>query len=403
MAFDPAPEFQSRRSAEEALYEVFLEGHRSTLGEAGETYDLLLSGGWDSRGMLGAAREIERAPRRTVSWGRRDDIPGSDPHIARFLANQYEYKHHFISYSSDSFVDNAPEWTRLTELSTDNFGWYGEGTTILLNDYTGGLDFVLTGDHNWGCSGFVRSQYEAMASIFMPTPSNGAVTDCLRADLRADAMTRYVAEVDKVLKSCPNDDPNDRRDFLYMHGRIHRYIFSLGYYKELAVQVRRPFLSIEALDLIERIPTRYRYNKNLYLSMMIRFFPDLFTVGQRTANSLPLWRRDLRTKPRLSSLFKDLLSENTLNDSAVGQFLEVPQVLRRVEAYYAESNAASGLRPRIVPRKGRLMQSLRQRLSAIDDIRLNTGMRKPYQQPLSDFDLLKRIALMTLYERYAWK
>lgn len=400
LQFEPDSELSSRGRGEEALHEAFLDGHRTSLGFSDETYDLLLSGGWDSRGLLGAAAALNRPPRRTVSWGLREDVPGSDPFIARQFAEQFELQHRFISYDSDSFVDNAAEWTRITELSTDNFGWYGEGTTILLNEYMGGADFVVAGDHGYGCEGFAGDKSQAMAAMYMPTLIPDSITSCLSPEAASGARDRYLAEVDKVLKPCNSEIPNDQKDFLYIHGRVHRFIFSLGYYKELAVEVRRPFLSTQNLDIVEKIPPRLRYNKNLYLSMMLRYFPALYNIGQRSADSLPLWRHDLRTKPALADLFQELLSEQVLRDSAIGEYLDVAEVRRLVDEFYSVVPERQKPPTRLVPRANRWVQFLRHRVTSVDNLRVRFGVRQPFRQALSDFDLLKRIALLVLYERH---
>ena len=47
-----------------------------------------------------------------------------------------------------------------------------------------------------------------------------------------------------------------------LYGRVARFIFSLGYYRELATEVRRPFLTRRVLDVIQRLPPRHRVNNN---------------------------------------------------------------------------------------------------------------------------------------------
>jgi hypothetical protein len=79
--------------------------------------------------------------------------------------------------------------------------------------------------------------------------------------------------------------PADRRDFLYLHGRVARFIFALGYYKEFATEVRRPFLLGNVLDVLAEAP--FRAEKNLYISMVGRFFPAVAAVPPRSADSLP--------------------------------------------------------------------------------------------------------------------
>jgi hypothetical protein len=397
--YSPDPVYRSRRRAEEALREAIIAGHRAVFSEPRERYYLLLSGGWDSRGMLAAANHLQRLPRRSLSWGLRDDIPLSDPYLAAKLAQQYDLDHHFISYDTDAFVENAMQWSYLTELNTDNFGWYGEGTNVLLNNYAGDADFILAGDECWGFGYHVRNRVEAMSSSHMPAPIPTAVAASLAPRVSRDCAEIYSAEIDKVLRGCGNQNPNDRKDFLYLHGRVARFIFSLGYYKEFAVEVRRPFLALQVLDVVRRVPVRFRYGKNLYISMLIRFFPELLAVPKRSADSLPRWRHDLQSKPVLSGYFRDLLSRQALANATFSEHLNLSAVDELVARFFASHYGGSKTEVDRSARSGRLVQSIKQRLTAYDDVRLALGLKKPASRRFADFDLLRRLALLSLLDQ----
>ncbi len=403
MHYDPAHTIRSRRNAEDALYEAIIAGHRSVFANAEERYDLLLSGGWDSRGMLAAAHKLGYMPQRSISWGLRDDVPLSDPFLAAQLAEQYGVEHHFFSYDTDAFVEHATEWSYLTEVNTDNFtdnfGWHGEGTKLLLNEYASNVDFVMAGDECWGFGGHVRNRVEAMASCRMPASFPDSLAICFGPGLAADCSDIYSAEIDKVLRHCSNENPNDIKDFLYAHGRNARFIFPLAYYKELAAEVRRPFLCKDVLDVVQQLPTRFRYGKNLYISTLVRFFPELIKVDEDSTDGLPQWRRDLRKKPKLSRFFASLLSRQTLSQSSFSDFLNLQEVEKIVSQFFeAPPNDQSreiGPRARMGPR----MQRVKQQLRAYDDIRLAAGLKKPATNSYKNYDLLRRIALLVLLDR----
>ena len=46
------------------------------------------------------------------------------------------------------------------------------------------------------------------------------------------------------------------------------------------------------LDVLAEVPARFRADKNLYISMLGRFFPDVAAFPSRIADSLPHWPRD---------------------------------------------------------------------------------------------------------------
>lgn len=399
--FEPAKAYRSRRTAEYALYESILAGHRTIFADPDEQYDMLLSGGWDSRGMLAAAHALGRLPRRSISWGLRDDIPGSDPYLAAQLAEQYSVPHHFISYDTDTFVKNAEDWTYITELNTDNFGWYGEGTDILLSEYAGTVDFIVAGDENWGTGNYVRNREEAMITRFMPAPLPETIRACLSPSTAANAQDIYYAEVDAVLRHCENSNWSDKKDYLYLHGRLARFIFSLGYYKELAVEVRRPFLTKQVLDVVQALPVRMRYGKNLYISTMLRFFPELLNVEKRWAQSLPNWSRDLREKEPLYSCFSELLSTKAIADTGFSELLDLDVIGKASSGFFATPYKAQPAGRDRTARRGRLVNMLKQRVTAYDDVRRLLRLQNARRSKFQDLSLLRRIALLVLLDRNA--
>jgi hypothetical protein len=396
--YKPAPELRSRRHAEDAMYQAIVDGHKAVFANDEEKYDVLLSGGWDSRGMLAAANELGRMPRRAVSWGRRGDIPRSDPYLAAQLAEQFGVSHHFIRYDTDSFVQNALDWSFVTELNTDNFGWYGEGVPVLLHEYAHGADYVLAGDECWGWGGHVRNYVEAVAACNMPSPFPMTVRKALSPALASDVDVLYSNEINKVFRSCDNANDVDRKDFLYAHGRVARFIFSLGYYKELAVEVRRPFLSNTVLDLMQQIPARFRYGKNLYISTLITHFPEVLKVAKRSASGLPRWRDDLRTKPDLSRYFAELLSSRSLEQTTFAEHLDLDHI-GTISSEFFSTPQAKRHNPDRGANLGPFAQSIRQRYAALDDVRVALHLKRPAEQQCSNFDLLRRIALLALLDR----
>ncbi|HEU4618786.1 MAG TPA: hypothetical protein VFV10_12155 [Gammaproteobacteria bacterium] len=362
MVYAPSRALTRRRAAEDALYGATLKAHELAVGDCANGCELLLSGGWDSRGVLAFLDAIGRRPSAAVAWGRTKDIADSDPYLAERLARRFDLPFRFIAYDSDQLLENAHGWCRLSELANDNTGWFAEGATLLVSDYATKADCALVGDEAWGWHGLPHNEREARAETLPPALAP-EVAGCLAARAREEHAVRYEAEIDAVLAECGNDHPLDRRDFLYLHGRVARFIFALGYYKELAVEVRRPFLLAGVLDVMAQVPRRFRINKNLYVSMLGRYFPEVASLPLRRAASLPEWARDIRSKPELRRFFLELLDERRL-DGALGAVLD-PAGLERLKAsFFNEPIAAPSSPP--PPSPGRhLPLRLKQRLQAV--------------------------------------
>ncbi len=396
MIYRPARSLRSRAAAEDALHAATRRAHELIVGDSDHGYDLMLSGGWDSRGILAYLDLLGRPPRTAVAWGKTKDIPFSDPFIAAQLAERFAIPLKFVSYDSDQFVGNAPTWCYLSEVANDNIGWYAEGASMLAHDYRTGADFTLVGDEAWGWHGHPRTDEDARNAC-LPASPGVEVMKCLTRDVRDEYRAQYEAEVSHVLASCENEHPADRRDFLYLHGRVARFIFALGYYKEFATEVRRPFLLGSVLEVLAQVPSRFRAEKNLYISMLGRFFPEVAAFPPRRADSLPNWPLDIRRKPELRQLFLDLLDESSLG-GALGIVLDTAAVgaLKRkfFDAEIGPARAA-GYRKSIM---GSLPLRVKQRLRASGLYPGSTNMAAGHPAR-GDAALLRCIALLSLLQK----
>jgi hypothetical protein len=396
MLYKPARALRTRAAAESALHAATKRAHELIVGDSERGYDLMLSGGWDSRGILAYTSALGRLPNTGISWGRTKDIPRSDPFIAQQLAERFAIPFKFVSYDSDELVGNASSWCYLSELANDNIGWYAEGASILAGHYRTSADFTLVGDESWGWHGHPRTELDARNAC-MPASLAAEAASCLKPSIRGECAVRYEADVGRVLAACENDDPADRRDFLYLHGRVARFIFALGYYKEFATEVRRPFLQGGVLDVLAEVPARFRADKNLYISMLGRFFPDVAAFPSRIADSLPHWPRDIRAKPELRRFFLDLLDEKSLGGT-LGNVLDAAGVDALKRKFFDRGNGdgkPAGHKTSLV---GRLPLRLRQRLRASALYPGSTSMAGAYPSR-GAAALLRCIALLSLLQR----
>jgi hypothetical protein len=215
----------------------------------------------------------------------------------------------------------APEWVYVSELVNDNIGRYGEGMAAVRQFYSTGADFTFVGDEAWGWRGHAANEVEARSHV-LPA----ALPNALRTILRAEQVNRFESLYDdslsRVMRECENTDATDRKDFLYLHGRVARFIFSLGYYREISSEMRRPFLSNGVLEVVRHLPKEYRVHKNLYVSMLKRFLPRTLKFPEMDVPSLPDWSYDLRNKEPVRNYFRQLLDFSNLEDSILGTMIE---------------------------------------------------------------------------------
>jgi hypothetical protein len=337
-------------------------------------------------------------PHQALGWGMRDDIPGSDAWIAKKLAREFELDFRFLAYDTDHLTEIAYDWVYISELANDNIGRYGEGMGAIRNFYNTGADFTFVGDEAWGWHGYAGNEAEARAHVL---PS--AVPAQLRSILRNDQVDRfeslYQDSIGRIMQPCENTDATDRKDFLYLHGRVARFIFSLGYYREISSEMRRPFLSNEVLEVVRHLPQEHRVHKNLYVSMLKKYLPRTMKYPEMDVPSLPDWPHDLRYKESLRNYFLQLLDFSDLEDSPLGTMID-RTAFERVRDGFFSSQVGPVNRHASTTR--RIRRAARQAVVTrprLDRFLTNLRTRTAPQSPSNVIDPLWRIALCVLLQR----
>ncbi|HEU4929196.1 MAG TPA: asparagine synthase-related protein [Candidatus Krumholzibacteria bacterium] len=397
LRFNPQRAYRRRKTVEAALYETLLASQRLVLCDNPASYELMLSGGLDSRGVLAFADVLGRRPVRTFTWGSSDAVPKSDAFVARRIAEHYHVPHQFLSYQSRQFVDNARDWIYVSELSNDNVGWFAEGQPTLASVYRSGATFAIAGDVVWDSGGYAFSEMEMRRGVLPPGVPH-PVAAVARTDSADDLRRVYTTSIDAVLSDCDHPDLTDRKEYLYLNARLARYILSLGYYREHAIEVRRPFLSKAALELFASLPQTHRVEKNAYISMLNHRFPSLMRIPEQSIWSLPDWERDLRSPGPLRDLWSRYLVNDRVAGGIMGKVMDVDRFAARRDAYF-EAEPAPMKKPPFkarFPLRARVMPIV-QRYRSVDKLSrlIRTG---PGFLPRSDFDLLRCVALVTMLE-----
>lgn len=332
LQYEPSREFENKRIAREALYESIKEGHKLILSDNPRCFDLLLSGGLDSRGILGTLDQLKQPPSRALCWGLREDLPYSDARIAHLIADSFNVPFKFQSYTSDDLPQNFETWCYLSELANDNFGWYAEGIGTLLQLIDQDTDFTLKGDECWGWGGWCNSEREARSNILSPTLP-GALLSIMRPDQVEGWEALYDREILAITKNCIFQNWTDYKDYLYVYGRVARFIFSMGYYKELAIELRRPFLVNGVIEVVRKLPGKFRVHKNLYVNMIKNFLPRTMLCPDKIVNSLPDWQFDIRTKHHLRQHFLELCNVSAVENSILGEIINTHSFSKLLDGF----------------------------------------------------------------------
>jgi hypothetical protein len=198
--FSSTDKITHRRDAEDALFQSIKDAHRLLLADK-PAFQILLSGGADSRGILGACSVLGTLPAKAVTWGLLKDVPRSDASISRALADRFEVPWQFILTQTDNFVDNCEQWAYVSELSNDNFGWYAEGFGTLRYMQETGYPCSFIGDESWGCQGFAYDESHAYGKV-LPANVPTSLLSLMPENRRDTAAASYVENLRETMRDC---------------------------------------------------------------------------------------------------------------------------------------------------------------------------------------------------------
>lgn len=296
------------------------------------SYGILLSGGYDSRAILGCYLE-ERAGEKpnTLSWGREEDIPGSDCLIAKRLAQELGAQHTFYHLAAREVIDRFHEFVFLGEGLTDFPESYDVFKRIREQQQ---IDIVLRGDECFGFSKWLKVHDERTMFLALGFKSleNTTVYKRILKPSHYRAFCEFDAETTRYRSSrCSARNVHNRKDFFYLDVRLKNYLNPLNYVKNFYVESFTPFLDYDLLDFIAALPVRYRLGKRFYRSTVVHMFPELYAEIAQQHNMID-WAASLKGSPELERfVYRELLEGQNL----LSEFLDLEGLKSELDAFFS--------------------------------------------------------------------
>lgn len=309
--WDFLPGSQGRRRPEDLLGqlgEIIKRAVGGDLSPDPEGTAIFLSGGCDSRVILGAARCF--GPLHTVSWGLDRDATGTDAAIAEQLAARCGSEHIFLPRAVDDFGAMFEEANAITEGQSDAAAFHPQEFRLMRELKQRGFRRVIRGDEAFGWKRMNFSRLGAFAHVGLRRFSEVEGLPLLfqqRAARKIIEENTYLAET--VLRSGPGGSENQRKDYFYFHQRLQNYLNSCASFKNCLFEHLNPLLADEVLDYLSLVPDEMREDKQLLRILLKKHFPDLHAVGYATSDGLEnwsaLWRQDTPARAYLKEQLQD--------------------------------------------------------------------------------------------------
>jgi asparagine synthase (glutamine-hydrolysing) len=273
-------------------------------------YGVLLSGGYDSRGLLGCyLEERPNAGTVTISWGEDEQVPHSDCWVARRVAARVGVKHQFYRLRPEALTQHLHESIYLSDGMTASCDNYPEGLAVFaaIREELG-VQILLRGDE---CMGWHSGPFDERTMLQSVGIRSLYDLTSYRRLLRPEEYRRLANLAEELLAEvsarCSAVEVQARKDFFYLDQRLKYYLHPLNYFKTLEVEVRRPYLDNDILDFVTTLPVKYRLDKALFRRTIARMFPGIFEQSARHGNLVD-WHRRFATDQELRGFVRPRLA-----------------------------------------------------------------------------------------------
>ncbi|WP_085990892.1 asparagine synthase-related protein [Oceanobacillus senegalensis] len=237
---------------------------------------LLLSGGTDSRLLLGVMLELGR-PVDTYSYAYKE-MNGDDCYVAEQTAKKAG-----VSFNK-LIIDEINPYKGIL-MSASN--WAGMRNWVYeydpLSDLSNYSDNWMGGDESFGWNkGSYINEYDAFNHIGISFMSQQKeLRDIINNnDLYNDLLQRDSLIHSELLKRKSDYDLPNAVDYLYTTERLPRNILPCRYIvTQQGCNFINPWLDKDILEFMRQLPYQYRTDKNLLKELAMEMYPKLFSIS----------------------------------------------------------------------------------------------------------------------------
>ena len=239
---------------------------------------LLLSGGGDSRALLGAALELFPAARiRAVTYASHEVRDDSDLTCAIALARKTGIRHRAMRRSLSAFPKDFPIVNRLIDGMSAISALHPNLFALLAQLADEGVTGVLRGDVPFAYAEPVDSLEAALPEVGLRRIDRvQAMTALLRPERAMLLRAASHRVLGGILAEAEGLRPSQARDVIGFEHHLQTFLASSAGYKTVLFSHLTPMLDDGLLDLMELAPDGMRTGKVLFRRAMASRFPQLW-------------------------------------------------------------------------------------------------------------------------------
>lgn len=278
---------------------------------------LALSGGLDSRVVLGYLREVKGDDVPVVCFWERG-TQGDDSKVAGQLADMLNLPKYTYEFDMKDFVSTADYATLSADCSVEVID--SAPLTLLWEKLRGLFPAFVNGDECFGWHGLVSSKQAAFSEIrWYGLDQAARVSDWINPRVKKDLVKIIDARLVDLEHECSSNRPNDLKDWLYYEERLEKMLNAFVASKLRSLEILRPLVDEDVIDFISTVPEKWRDDKKLLRVLFKKRFPEL--------NAIPFAKRDVL--PQVDGFHERLKNDPEWQKFFIDHLIEgLPQPLR---------------------------------------------------------------------------
>nr|WP_136250260.1 asparagine synthase-related protein [Ningiella ruwaisensis] len=258
----------------------------------GRNIILPLSGGYDSACLLGLLLKRKSGQIFCFSFDSRETRPGSDADIAKKQAEKMEVEHRTFFFEDHSLLDiiraNAAAGPCLRDVSYEIHA-YKKAFEYAEKKFENPI--ALFGDEAMGwVSMKLQSNNDVLGSIGLRSSKALSKLNVLSDAHKHTLIHALDRSYESIIESSEHISNNDcKKDFLYQKVRLPYNLLPLR--KQITgpiIPYAMPLLDKQALNVIEECGVEERLDKSLYVKMLNRKLPAIFSIPRTNQSQATL-------------------------------------------------------------------------------------------------------------------
>jgi asparagine synthetase B (glutamine-hydrolysing) len=282
----------SRDELERELGELVEASAIRHLGDPARTM-IFLSGGADSRGILGGAlTAVDGEGRRlnTITWGVDEGPADSDAAVAAAIARSVGTNHRFVHRQVCRYREDFARVNCLVDGLSEIAAYHPHEYEIMSSLRSEGIDRVLRGDEVFGWS-VPATTYAGALSLVMLRRLRDAqgLGPVIRPEYLGPFLDGSDGAIESALAEVRDLEPNEAKDYLYFSHRLQCYLQTASSFRQVEMDQRNVLLDEPILDFLARVPATLRIDKRLYRLAMTGRYPQLARFPTAKRHNLEDW------------------------------------------------------------------------------------------------------------------